>query len=99
SRPPTTTITQAQAAGQARTTAGGRINGKVGGLDATAEGAWQLGSISSGTAQANDVHNNAWAGAFRAGYTMGSVPMKPRTGIEPGSRYSAQQAPETIRRP
>jgi len=79
-----TNITTAQTAGQARTTAGGRINGKVGGLDATAEGAWQLGSISSGVAgaPANDVHINAWAGAFRAGYTMDAVPMKPRLGIE-----------------
>src|SRR2546422_2389604 len=80
----TTTITSAQTAGQARTTAGGRINGKGGGLDATAEMAWQLGSISSGVAgaPANDVHINAWAGAFRAGYTMDVVPMKPRVGIE-----------------
>src|SRR3989449_5335643 len=79
-----TNITTAQTAGQARTTAGGRINGKVAGLDATAEGAWQLGSISSGAAgaPANDVHINAWAGAFRAGYTMDAVPMKPRVGIE-----------------
>src|SRR5437660_10435682 len=46
--------------------------------------AWQTGSISSGgaTAPANDVHINAWAGAFRAGYTMDVVPMKPRVGIE-----------------
>src|SRR5207245_103787 len=84
SRTPTTTITAAQAAGQARSTVGGRINGKAAGLDATAEMAWQLGSISSGgaTAPANDVHINAWAGAFRAGYTMDVVPMKPRVGIE-----------------
>ena len=83
-RTPTTTITAAQAAGQARSTVGGRINGKAAGLDATAEMAWQLGSISSGgaTAPANDVHINAWAGAFRAGYTMDAVPMKPRVGIE-----------------
>src|SRR5438132_3135201 len=83
-RTPTTAITAAQAAGQARSTVGGRINGKVGGLDATAEMAWQTGSISSGTAgaPANDVHINAWAGAFRAGYTMDVVPMKPRVGIE-----------------
>jgi len=83
-RTPTTTITAAQAAGQARSTVGGRINGKAGGLDATAEMAWQTGSISSGgaTAPANDVHINAWAGAFRAGYTMDVVPMKPRVGIE-----------------
>src|SRR5437899_11834141 len=83
-RTPTTTITAAQAAGQARSTVGGRINGKAAGLDATAEGAWQLGSISSGVAgsPANNVHINAWAGAFRAGYTMDAVPMKPRVGIE-----------------
>src|SRR2546428_5762954 len=36
-----TNITTAQTAGQARTTAGRRINGKVGGLDSTAEGAVQ----------------------------------------------------------
>src|SRR5438128_6530124 len=35
--PGTTAITQAQASGQARSTVGGRINGKVAGLDATAE--------------------------------------------------------------
>src|SRR5256712_4749413 len=83
-RTPTTAITAAQAAGQARSTVGGRINGKAGGLDATAEMAWQTGSISSGVAgaPANDVHINAWAGAFRAGYTMDVVPMKPRVGIE-----------------
>src|SRR3989442_882393 len=82
--PGTTAITQAEASGQARSTVGGRINGKAAGLDATAEMAWQLGSISSGVAgaPANDVHINAWAGAFRAGYTMDVVPMKPRVGIE-----------------
>src|SRR3989449_1684966 len=84
SRTPTAAITQAQAPGQARSTVGGRINGKVAGLDATAEMAWQTGSISSAVAgaPANDVHINAWAGAFRAGYTMDAVPMKPRVGIE-----------------
>src|SRR2546428_7961400 len=83
-RTPTTTITAAQAAGQTRSTRGGRINGKAAGLDATAEMAWQVGSISSGgaTAPANDVAINAWAGAFRAGYTMDVVSMKPRVGIE-----------------
>src|SRR2546428_7652617 len=83
-RTPTTAITAAQAAGQARSTVGGRINGKAGGLDATAEMAWQTGSISSGVAgaPANDVHINAWAGAFRAGYPMDAVTMKPRVGIE-----------------
>src|SRR5207245_459968 len=77
-RTPTTAITAAQAAGQARSTVGGRINGKAGGLDATAEMAWQTGSISSGVAgaPANDVHFHAWAGAFRAGYTMDVVPME-----------------------
>src|SRR2546426_2645758 len=84
SRTPTAAITQAQAPGQARSTVGGRINGKVAGLDATAEMAWQTGSISSAVAgaPANDVHINAWAGAFRAGYTMDAVPMRPRLGIE-----------------
>jgi len=84
SRTPTGAITTAQTAGQARSSVGGRINGKAAGLDATAEMVWQTGSISSGTAgnPANDVHINAWAGAFRAGYTMDAVPMKPRVGIE-----------------
>src|SRR5207244_4063039 len=82
--PGTTAITTAQASGQARSTVGGRINGKVGGLDATAEVAWQTGSASSNNAgtRANNVHINAEAAAFKAGYTMDVVPMKPRVGIE-----------------
>ena len=80
----TTALTTAQASGQARSTVGGRINGKAGGLDATAEMAWQFGSASSNVAgtTANNLHINAWAGAARAGYTMDAVPMKPRIGIE-----------------
>jgi len=80
----TTAFTQAQASGQSRSTAGGRINGKVAGLDATAEGAWQFGSASSNLAgtTANNLHINAWAGAARAGFTFEPVPMKPRVGIE-----------------
>src|SRR3989475_4911741 len=42
-RTPTTTITAAQAAGQARTTAGGRVNGKTAGFDATAGGGGAVG--------------------------------------------------------
>jgi len=80
----TTAFTQAQASGQARSTLGGRINGKAAGLDATAEGAWQFGSASSNVAgtTANNLHINAWAGAARAGYTLDAVPMKPRLGVE-----------------
>jgi len=75
----------AQAPDQVRSTVGGRINGKAAGLDATAEMAWQFGGISTAAAGGNQNHNahiNAWAGAFRAGYTMDVVPMKPRVGIE-----------------
>src|SRR3989441_12262687 len=75
-----------QAADQTRSTVGGRINGRQGiaggALDATGELAWQFGGASSGTAQNHDMHINAWAGAFRAGYTFDPVPMKPRVGIE-----------------
>src|SRR2546426_4515986 len=80
----TTALMTAQASGQARSTLGGRINGKAAGLDATAEMAWQFGSASSNVAgtTANNLHINAWAGAFRAGYTFDPVPMKPRVGIE-----------------
>jgi len=77
-----------QAPNQHRHTLGGRINGKAGGLDATAEGAWQFGSVSSGVAgglagnQYRDLHINAHAEAVKVGYTMAAVPMKPRIGVE-----------------
>jgi len=71
-----------QAADQTRSTVGGRINGKAGGLDATAELAWQFGGASSGASQVHNLHINAWAGVFKAGYTFDPVPMKPRVGIE-----------------
>jgi alginate export protein len=72
-----------QAPDQTRSTLGGRINGKVAGLDATGELAWQFGGGASGPAVAgHDLHINAWAGAFRAGYTFEPVPMRPRIGIE-----------------
>jgi hypothetical protein len=75
--------TAPQAPAQTRNTVGGRINGKVGPLDATGELAWQFGGQASGNAGNNhDLHINAWAGAFRAGYTFDPVPMKPRVGIE-----------------
>jgi hypothetical protein len=81
--PGTTLFTGPQASAQTRSTLGGRINGKVRGLDATGELAWQLGSMSSGAgAPADNLHINAWAGAFKAGYTFDQVPMKPRVGIE-----------------
>src|SRR5438445_9507480 len=63
-----------QAADQTRSTLGGRINGKAAGLDATGELAWQFGGASSSAAsQAHNLHINAWAGAFRAGYTFEPV--------------------------
>src|SRR5437879_9512161 len=76
-----------QASDQTRSTLGGRINGKQGiaggDLDATAELAWQFGGIASGAAgQNHDLHINAEAGAFRAGYTFDAVPMRPRIGGE-----------------
>ncbi len=75
-----------QAPDQTRSTLGGRINGKAAGLDATGELAWQFGGIgNSGAApvtQNHTMHINAWAGAFRAGYTFDPVPMKPRVGVE-----------------
>jgi alginate export protein len=71
-----------QAPDQTRSTLGGRINGKAGGLDATGELAWQFGGMSSGASQDHDLHINAWAGAARAGYTFDAVPMRPRIGIE-----------------
>jgi alginate export protein len=76
-----------QAADQTRSTLGARINGRQGiaggALDATGELAWQFGGMASGAAgQNHDLHINAWAGAFRAGYTFEPVPMRPRVGIE-----------------
>jgi hypothetical protein len=81
--PGTTTLTTAQASGQARSILGGRINGKAGGLDATLEADWQFGSISSGAAApANDLRINAHQEAAKLGYTFAAVPMKPRIGFE-----------------
>jgi hypothetical protein len=72
-----------QAPDQTRSTLGGRINGKAGGLDATAELAWQFGGAASAPGVAgHDLHINAEAGAVRAGYTFEPVPMRPRVGIE-----------------
>jgi hypothetical protein len=72
-----------QAPGQTRSTVGGRINGKVRGLDASGELAWQFGGGATGAVgNVHDVHINAWAGALKAGYTFDAVPMKPRVGIE-----------------
>jgi hypothetical protein len=72
-----------QAPDQTRSTVGGRINGRAGGLDATAELAWQFGGMASGAAGNNhDLHINAEAAALRAGFTFDAVPMKPRVGIE-----------------
>jgi len=81
--PGTTTFITPQASAQTRSTVGGRINGKAAGLDATAELAWQFGSMSSGAGATGDnLHINAEAAAFRAGYTFEPVPMRPRVGIE-----------------
>jgi hypothetical protein len=78
----TSTITP-QAPAQTRSTLGGRINGKAGPLDATGELAWQFGGMSdvAGVGRHN-LHINAWAGAFKAGFTFDAVPMRPRVGIE-----------------
>jgi hypothetical protein len=81
----TTALNTGQASSQARSTLGGRLNGKAGGLDATLEAAWQFGSISDNAlanSPSDNLHINAYAGAFKAGYTMDAVPMKPRIGIE-----------------
>jgi hypothetical protein len=82
-----TAITAPQASTQNRNSLGGRLNGKAGGLDLTAEMVWQFGAI-AGTVNrvANntdrDVHINAHAEAFKIGYTLEPVPMKPRIGFE-----------------
>jgi len=86
-------VTTPQAPDQARNVLGGRINGKAGGLDATVEGAWEFGGISSGAAKGDgtgvggltgfhDLHINAHAEAAKIGYTFEPVPMKPRIGFE-----------------
>jgi hypothetical protein len=78
-----TTLVTPQASDQSRSSLGTRINGKAGGLDTTAEGVWQFGSIASGgAAQKQDLHINAHAEAVKIGYTMAAVPMKPRLGFE-----------------
>jgi hypothetical protein len=88
----TSSLVGPQTADQIRSTLGGRINGKAAGLDATAEGAWQFGSVASAfnrlaasnaaQSQPRDLHVNAVAGAVKVGFTFEPVPMKPRLGIE-----------------
>jgi alginate export protein len=76
-------IATPQAPNQTRSTLGGRINGKAGGLDATAELVWQFGGAASAPGLAgHDLHINAHAEAFRAGFTFEAVPMRPRIGVE-----------------
>jgi hypothetical protein len=78
-----TALTTPQSPAQTRSTLGGRINGKVGPLDATGELAWQMGGMSNvAGVQDHNLHINAWAGAFKAGYTFDAVPMRPRVGLE-----------------
>jgi alginate export protein len=82
---PAPTLRTPQAPSQTRSTVGGRINGKAGPLDATGELAWQFGSMSdnlAATSPTDNLHINAWAGAFKAGFTFDAVPMRPRVGIE-----------------
>jgi hypothetical protein len=72
-----------QAPAQTRSTLGGRISGKAGGLDATAELAWQFGGAATGaTGLSHNVHINAHAEAVKVGFTFDAVPMKPRVGVE-----------------
>jgi len=78
-------ITDPQAAQQDRSTGGVRINGKAGGLDFTAEGAWQFGSIANSAgsgAFSKKERINAHAETAKIGYTFEPVPMKPRLGFE-----------------
>jgi hypothetical protein len=81
-------ITTPQAPNQVRNVLGGRLNGKGGGLDFTAEAVWQFGGIASGTpgtsgsTGTHDLHINAHAEAVKVGYTFEPVPMKPRIGLE-----------------
>jgi hypothetical protein len=80
-----TFITIPQAPNQVRNTLGARLNGKGGGLDFTAEAAWQFGGIGSGgpgNPGTHDLHINAHAEAVKVGYTFEPVPMKPRIGLE-----------------
>jgi len=89
----TANVSGPQASDQTRSTLGGRINGKQGGLDATVEADWQFGSISNSAIAAGngvnvganpiqDLRINAEALAARIGYTFENVPMKPRLGFE-----------------
>ncbi len=79
----TTSIFTAQAASQSRGTLGLRLNGKGGGFDGTAEGAYQFGSISSGAgAPGDNLAINADAEAVKLGYTAAWAPMTPRLGLE-----------------
>lgn len=81
--PGTTSIFTAQAASQSRSTLGLRLHGKAAGFDATAEGAYQFGSISSGAgAPGDNLAIHAHAEAVKLGYTVASLPMTPRLGLE-----------------
>lgn len=71
-----------QAPDQVRNTLGTRINGKAGGLDATLEGAYQFGGVSSNPTGEHNLHIASGAVAGKAGYTFEPVPMKPRIGFE-----------------
>ncbi|TLY22013.1 MAG: hypothetical protein E6K64_11265, partial [Nitrospirae bacterium] len=53
------------------------------------------GMASGNAGQNHDVHINAWAGAFRAGYTFEPVPMRPRVGIEIDYASGTDCAPAT----
>lgn len=75
-------ITDPQAADQTRSTVGGRINGKAGGLDFTTEVAYQFGSIANGVFPDKRERINAHAETVKIGYTFEPVPMKPRLGFE-----------------
>ncbi len=76
-------ITDPQAADQSRSTWGGRISGKTGGLDLTTEAAYQFGSIASGGLTGGKRERiNAHAETAKIGYTFEPVPMKPRLGFE-----------------
>jgi hypothetical protein len=78
----TTSVCSPQTRAQTRHTAGGRINGKAGIIDATLEGAFQFGSLASGaTNNARDLHVNAHAEAAKLGFTF-PIPMTPRLGFE-----------------
>jgi len=80
----TTVLTTPQASNQTRSTVGGRLAGKGGGLDLTLEAAYQFGRIASGLTGGNtrDLHINAHAEAAKIGFTFKPVPFQPRLGFE-----------------